>query len=173
MEAELETAVGQFLELARSYQERNVTASEILQDVADAFRNMRIAGADLDDDGDMLLLEWGSGQQFVLDRPTDLRHSDEVDLESDEALYLAFTRQISIVDEDNEDEEFDDEAIQMRLICVYKSESGDKDVSDGNLWITEPRRLERDLKKFASQRFVSQRIDQPWSRLIAYVDHCG
>ncbi|MBI1248614.1 hypothetical protein GC197_12335 [bacterium] len=169
MEIDLETAVEQFLELAQSYQESSLKASEILQEVAASFRNVRISGADPEKDQDMLLLEWGRGAQFALDQPTDLRQSDDEDLESIEILYLGFTRQLCAGD----DEEFDDAAIQMRLICVYQSESSDAEVTSGNLWISDPSRLEYDLKKYASQPFVAEWIDQSCTRSIALVDCCG
>jgi hypothetical protein len=62
MEVDQERAVAQFIALARSYRERRLTAGEIMQDILRFFQDVRIKGAELEVNNDMLLFQWGTSQ---------------------------------------------------------------------------------------------------------------
>ncbi len=93
MEVDQETAVAQFLSLARSCKERRLTADEIMHEILRFFRDVRIARADHDADNDMLLFQWGAGRNLLFPEPTDLRPLADDDLEFDivESKFLEFT----------------------------------------------------------------------------------
>ncbi len=172
MEVDQEDAVTQFLELARSCQDRNLTATGVIEEVVRFYRNVRIAGADVEDDGDMLLFQWGGGEHLVLSEPTDFRRSENADYEFDglEAQYLDFTRQVFVAGADD-DEDFDESAIQMSITLIYGPADGKE--QSGNVWIASPPRVDHDLKKHAAAPLVAQLINMPPSRIIATVDVCG
>lgn len=172
MEVDQENAVAQFLELARLCQGGNLTAAGVIQEVVRFYRDIRITGADVEDDGDMLLFQWGAGEHLVLSEPTDFLGSEGADYEFDgvEAQYLDFTRQVFVAGDDD-DEEFDESAIQMSITLIYGPATGREQA--GNVWIASPPRIDHDLKKHAAAPLVAQLINLPPSRIIATVDVCG
>ena len=172
MEVDQEDAVGQFLELARSCQDRNLTAPKVIEEVVRFYRDVRIAGADVEDDGDMLLFQWGGGEHLILSEPTDFRKPSSADYEFDgrEAQYLDFTRQVFIA-ANGGGEDFDESAIQMSITLIYGPATGKE--QSVNVWIATPSRLELDLIKHAAVPLVAQLIDLSPSRIIATVDVCG
>lgn len=172
MDVDQEDAVAQFLVLARSCQDRNLTATGIIEEVVRFYRDVRIAGADVENDGDMLLFQWGGGEHLVLSEPTDFRTSESADYEFDgvESKYLDFTRQVFVAG-DEDDEDFDESAIQMSITLIYGPANGKEQA--GNVWIATPSRVEHDLKKHAAAPLVTELINMPPTRIIATVDVCG
>jgi hypothetical protein len=126
-------------------------------------------------------LQWGVGKHPLLFEPADLRESDaaaehgsgsSVEFDSKNLMYLDFTRQVMASQNGDEDEEeFDDAAVQMSLTLVY-GPGGHKNES-GNLWISSPKRLDHDLKKFVANPFVSSIIDLEPTRYVGTVDFAG
>jgi hypothetical protein len=172
MEVDQENAVAQFLALARSCQDRNLTATGVIEEVVRFYRDVRIAGADVEDDGDMLLFQWGDGEHLILSEPTDFRSPESADYEFDgvESKYLDFTRQVFVAGDEG-DEDFDESAIQMSITLIYGPASGKEQA--GNVWIATPSRVEHDLKKHAAAPLVTELIKLQPSRIVATVDVCG
>lgn len=177
MEIDQEAAVAQFLKLARSCQERNLTAAEVIREITTFYRDIHIAGADVEDDGDMLLFQWGSGKQLLLTEPRDLRESEggELSFESADSLYLDFTRQVFTggdeEDEHEGDDDFDDSAIQMSLTLVYGPAK--PKTKSGNIWISAPDGIDTDLKKYVAQPLVAELLNAAPTRYVATVGDCG
>jgi hypothetical protein len=170
MEIDQEAAVAQFLKLARSCQERNLTAAEVVREFTTFYRDIRIAGAAVNEDADMLLFQWGAGQHLLLTEPRDLRESDDGELQFDPAdlLFLDFTRQVFTGDDEDD---FDDLAIQMGLTLVYGP--ANPKTESGNLWIRPPKRIDWDLKKHAAQPLVAELLNAAPTRYVATVGNCG
>lgn len=172
MEVDQKVAVAQFLELARTCQAGNMKATQVIEEIVRFYRDVRIAGARPEDEGDMLLFQWGGGEHLVLSEPTDFRGIEDADYVFDgvESQYLDFTRQIFVAShEDHED--FDESAIQMSITLIYGPANGQE--QSGNVWIASPARLDQDLKKHAGNPLVSQLINEQPSRMIATIDVCG
>jgi len=115
MAVDLETAIQQFLDTARDLQAAStLTAETVLQRVIQLYRDVRINGAAIDSDGDMLLLQWGSTIPLVADKPMDLRSASDEDIafEASEQQYIDLTRQVFAAGDD-EDADFDDSAVHL------------------------------------------------------------
>jgi hypothetical protein len=190
MNIDQESAVRQFLEMASLWQRPSFTAAELIPEFVAFYRDFRIEGCDLKNDGDMLLLQWGAGRQPLIENPADLRQDSEspdgeIEFEDQDSRYLDFTRQMfvparNLVDDFESDEnseesgdeaDFDDLAIQMSVTLVFGPADGTENA--GNLWVSEPRRLEYDLKKHAAQPLVASLLHESPRRIVATVNRCG
>lgn len=170
MEIDVNSAVAQFLEMARTCQAKKLTAAEVIRDMLQFYEDVRVAGADIEDEADMLLFQWGTGEHLLLSEPTDFRDADQNDFEFDdvESKYLDFTRQVFVV---GEDDDFDDAAIQMSITLVYGPATGKE--KSGNVWISSPDDFDEDLKKHAGTPLVAELINTRPTRVVATVDVCG
>ncbi len=169
----LETAIQQFLDTARELQAAaTLTAETVLQRVIQLYRNVRIDGAAIDSNGDMLLLQWGCTTPLVAEKPIDLRNAsdDDIAFEESEQQYIDITRQVFAAGDD-EDADFDDLAVHLSINLVYGPASGNEPLADQ--WIGNPDAIEREIKKFRSVPFVQRLLGVKASRLVATVCHCG
>lgn len=180
MSVDLETAIEQFLSFARELQEQSALTTEaVLARMLAFYRDVRVLGADLDADGDMLLLQWGIIAPLILDEPVDLRYvqdddefEDQFKFEEVEQRYLDFTRQIFAPEEEDDDgTAFDAEAVQLSLMLTYGPANGDEPLA--NQWIHKPTEIEEEITGFLRVPFVAQHFGVKPERLIATVDGCG
>jgi hypothetical protein len=172
MTISVEEAIQQFLAIAREAQaESTLTAESVVECVIRFYRDVRIAGADIESDGDMLLLQWGTIEPLLADQPADLRNASDDDLRFDETerKYLDFTRQVFAGDE--EDAEFDDSAIQLSMTLTYGPATGDEPSS--NQWIHQPKGIDRGIKRLRAVPFVAGLWGLRPDRLVATVNYCG
>ncbi|WP_339910683.1 hypothetical protein [Symmachiella dynata] len=172
MSIDVESAIQQFLRNAKALQSKSqLTAEDVLQWMAAFYRNERIEGAEVDADGDMLLLQWGIQCPPMATEPIDIRNTTEVEIrfEDFETRYIDFTRQIFAAVSD--DAEFDDSAIQLSLTLIYGPASGDEPSS--NIWISEPDQLVEKISEFRQEPFVEQLLGTVATRLEATVQRCG
>ena len=80
MTIDLDTTIQRFLEIAFDLQtESALTAEAVLQRVVQDYRDVRIDGASIDADGDMLLLQWGVILPLVTGNPLDMRNASDDD----------------------------------------------------------------------------------------------
>jgi hypothetical protein len=173
MTIDLETAIQRFLETARNLlTESAITAEAVLQRVVQDYCDVRIEGASIDTEGDILLLQWGAISPLVTDNPLDLRNASDAEIafEKLERQYIDFTRQVFVAGDD-EDVDFDDSAVQLSITLVYGLATGDEPSS--NQWIANPRRIDSEIAKFTIYPFVQKLFATPTSRLVATVQHCG
>lgn len=125
----------------------------------------------LEEDGDMLLLEWGATKPMELSRPTDMRGEGRVRPRFLQARhrYLGFTRQVRPLGADEQDE-FDDSAVVM---CVHlASELADGSESSGNTWIHSPESMDDEIRDFMNP-YVTQLISKPASMVWVFACYCG
>ena len=156
MTVDLETAIQQFLDTARNLQaEPTLTADTVLQRVIQDYRDVRIDGAAIDADGDMLLLQWGATTPLLADAPMDLRNASDDDIAFDESeqQYVDFTRQVFAAGDD-EDADFDESAVQLSMTLVFGPATGDEPSS--NQWIENPDKIVRDIETFRNVPFVQR-----------------
>ena len=161
-----------FLQLARQIQERSeATGAEILDRAADYYRDLRVEDADLDAQGDMLLLQWGRTRPWLLSGPTDLRLGEASVPEADvPRRYLDVTRQI-VPTGGSPDVEFDDVALQMSLTLVYEAADGSE--TNHNLWVETPDGLASALVTLRETPFVAGLLSRVPDRLVATIDWAG
>jgi len=168
-----ETAIARFLTLARSWQEKRLKAAELVREITAFYRDVRISGADVDAGNDALVFQWGGGKHLPFSEPTDLRSLTDDQLKCDddtEFVFLEFTRQVFAPDEGKE-ADFDDLAISMSVYLLYGPASGHE--PDDNLWITSLQNIDREVKEFMSQPFVSQLSHLDPTRYVSLVYYCG
>ena len=170
---DLETSIKDFLALGRQLQSlQPLTGEDVLSELFAWYRENRITGTSLIENGDMLLLQWGVMRPLEIFEPTDLRGiSDEkIKFSNSKFQYLNFTRQV-VADFGDKDVEFDDVAIQMSTTLCYGS-AEEKENSDG-LWIETPNFVESGEEKFRSIPFVNSLMKTPASRVEIIAQHCG
>jgi hypothetical protein len=170
---DLETAIQDFLELGRRLQTiLPLTGQRVLDDLIAWYRDNRIAGAALDQDADMLLLQWGVTRPLVVSEPTDLREvgDDAIKFSDQELKYLDFTRQV-LAAGDDEDVEFDGAAVQMSIALSFALADGSEPGS--NQWINSPDDIEDHKRVFLAVPFVESLIGVPARSIAVTVGHCG
>ncbi len=71
---DFETSITDFLALGRRLQTAQpLTGQLVLDELTAWYRDSRVEGAALDEDADMLLLQWGATRPLIVSEPTDLR----------------------------------------------------------------------------------------------------
>jgi hypothetical protein len=143
-----------------------------LDDLLRWYRSSRILGAELDDDGDMLLLQCGSTRPFRFTEPTDIRKLRDDDRPFSEVTYYSYidlTRQV-FANKDG-DLEFDDTAVHMSITLLYEPDRQDEPGSD--VWVSTPEHIEASVEKFGSLPFVKEWLLRPALRTVVTVDLCG
>lgn len=169
----LEAAIADFLALGRRLQQMELlTGEHVLDEVTVWYHDSRIAGAALDEDGDMLLLQWGATRPLDFVEPTDLRivSNDQIHFFDAPVRYLDFTRQVFVTDGDDT-LEFDDSAVQMSITLCYALATGNEVGS--NLWISTPDQIDHGKSEFYKTPFVHQLRTIPAERAVVTVGLCG
>ncbi len=170
---DFETSVAEFLALGRRLQATlPLTGERVLDELTAWYRDKRIEGAAIDEDADMLLLQWGATRPLIVVEPTDLRRLADKDLRfaEQELQYLDVTRQVFAAGED-EDAEFDDSAVQMSISLGFGPADGSEPMS--NLWIHTPQEIASVVKKYANTPFVLSLLNRPAATVTIVVGLCG
>lgn len=170
---DFESAIADFLALGRRLQAPQLlTGQRVLDELTAWYRDTRVEAAALDEDADMLLLQWGVKQPLIVTEPTDLRDLGDEDLKfsDQEVKYLDFTRQVFATGDD-ENAEFDDAAVQMSITLGFAP----ADVSEGgsNQWINTPDDIDAGIRDFLGVPFVQSLIAVPARSVAITVFHCG
>jgi hypothetical protein len=171
---DFETSIADFLALGRRLQAaRPLTGQQVLDELTAWYRDTRIEGAAVDEDADMLLLQWGATTPQIVSEPTDLRNLSDDDLAfaDQESQYLDFTRQVFVAGEDDEEEEFDDAAVQMSIMLAFEPADGNEPSS--NQWISSPDEIENGIKTFVHEPYVRSLLSAPAKLVSITVSHCG
>jgi hypothetical protein len=170
---DLETSIHEFLNLGRDLQRSHSSAEDALMRLVDWYASTRIEDAELDEDGDMLLLQWGSTKPFRFTEPTDLRQVGDHEMglrEETNYLFIDLTRQV-FARAPGSEAEFDDSAVQMSITLCYQPGAPDHEGSD--IWIPTPGDVEASLAKFRSVPLVSALLSKPVARTVVTVGLCG
>jgi hypothetical protein len=170
---DLETSISDFLTLGRQLQSlKPLLGERVLNELIAWYRESRITGTSLIEDGDMLLLQWGVTRPLDIIEPTDMRGIDDgkIKFSDSKFQYMSFTRQV-FANHVNKGVEFDDVAIQMSITLCYET-TAEKEKSD-SLWIETPDDIERGEEKFRSTPFVNLLMKTPASRVEIITEHCG
>jgi hypothetical protein len=168
---DFETAIASFLSLGRRLQETQpLTGQTILAELTAWYQNVRIEGAPLEEDADMLLLQWGATCPLVVASPTDLRtlDDDEFKFSDRELKYLDFTRQVFV---QGDDEDFDDAAVQMSISLGFDPADGSE--PNSNLWISTPADVDSAKAAFLGVPFVQALVNVPPRMISIKVGQCG
>jgi hypothetical protein len=146
----------------------------ILEDFVKFYQETRVEGADLDADGDMLLLEWGSNCPHLIKKFVDFRENggDEVDFAEDEFQWLGLTRQI-FEGSDDPEAEFDDEAVGLCIFIYFKKATDADDEAGDNLWVNAPDQLAARLKEFKQNPYVASLLKSKPTKITAFVSSIG
>ena len=170
---EFEAAIECFLALGREIQmARPLTAEHALKQLVDWYKSSRIHGSELEQDGDMLLLQWGEIRPLRFIEPTDLRRFENINMtffEPTSYRYIDLTRQVFAPTDPAA--EFDDEAVQMSISLLY--EPGLDNQGGSNIWIPTPADIELRIPGIHSVPFVKERRVGPSVRAVVSVSHCG
>ena len=144
----------------------------VLEALTAWYREARFAGAALDEQADMILLQWGATRPLTVAEPTDLRDlgDDDVTFADADVQYLDFTRQV-FIESDVEDEDFDDGAVQMSVTLGFSPADGSE--PNSNQWINSPDEVESGRRLFLGQPFVQSLIDAPARSIAITVGYCG
>ncbi len=136
------------------------------------YRDTRITGASLEEDGDMLLLEWGATQPHLLDRFTDLRTCNPNRLKFDPTSYewLGLTRQL-FASAGDEDAEFDDGAITLCIFLFFEPATDEQESS--NIWVHTPADISSGLAEFTRTGYVKRLLALRPSRVNAFISAVG
>ncbi len=151
---------------------KTIDVQAVIQQFANFYQENRVAGASLKDDGDMLLLEWGSCEPLRLNKVTDLRtlDDDEVQFEEKSYRWLGLTRQI-FTGADDEEADFDEQAFTLYIAFFFGPAKEDE--PSGELWISKPAEISKNLKKLLKDKYVAQLLKSKLTRLNICIDAAG
>ncbi len=143
----------------------------LIETVANFYRDFRVADASIETDGDMLLLEWGTTKPNLISDFTDFRFltDDDINFDEREFQWLGLTRQIFA--SENDEAEFDDEAIALCAYLFFNEKFGGE--PSANLWVSDPGELNDKLKEFLQNPFVENLVNSEPSFVNAFVTYVG
>jgi len=170
---DLEASVSDFLSLGKQLLSlKPLTGEDVLRELLGWYQDDRVLGAQLDENADMLLLQWGAIRPLNNTDPLDLRTVSESMLHSFESeyQYLDFTRQV-FANNEEKNLEFDDVAVQMSMTLFYEPSTGSE--PNSNLWIQMPSEIGQGVAKFRSTPFVKMLLNIPVWHATFTVDNCG
>ena len=170
---DFETCVQDFLALGRRLQAtQGLTGERVLEELTAWYRGNRVTGTTLDEQDDMLLLQWGATTPLDVSEPTDLRSLGDKDVKfaDQEVRYLDFTRQV-FAPGDDPDADFDDSAVQMSITLGYEPADGKERGS--NLWIKTPTEIDSGKNEFCAVSFVQSLLRLPARRVAITAGYCG
>lgn len=178
---DLETSVSDFLSLGKQLlTSGTLTGDHALRELLAWYKKSRVLGASVDENADMVLLQWGAEEPGSLTEPVDLRTTEPVDLRTvDEKnlfssglkyQYLDFTRQV-FANNEEKSLDFDDVALQMSITLYFQPATGRE--PNSNLWIEMPTEIEQGAAKFRETPFVATLLNSPAWRATCKVENCG
>ena len=169
---DLETAVSDFLSLGRRLlATQPLSAERVLEELTAWYRDVRIECASLDEDGDMLLLQWGATRPPLVSEPTDVRPlGHKIKFGTKDLRYLDFTRQVFAAGGD-EGADFDDAAVQMSITLSYGPADGTEE--SANQWVNTPDDVDDGVREFRSAPFVQSLLQAAARNVAVTVGHCG
>jgi hypothetical protein len=169
-----EEAIRLFRDMVQPHlQAKTANVDGLVKDFMSFYQDIRIEGADLEEDGDMLLLEWGLNSPHMINTFVDFREAadDDVEFSDDEFEWLGLTRQIFANAHDPE-AEFDDEAVGLCVFIYFAKARDDEDAGD-NLWVPTPDTLPAKLKAFKANTFVAKQLKAKPTKITAFVSGIG
>jgi len=150
--------------------EKELTIENVVKRFIRYYSDIRIKNADIENNGDMLLFQWGSYRILENINRVDLRKfPDNLVFSTEEYKILDFTRQVFAPE--REDEEFDDIAIQMSIQLIYGLSTGDE--PNSNIWIENLKEVNQKKISYFETQFVIERKLEKINKIIASVDNCG
>lgn len=178
---DLETSISDFLALGKQLlTSSTLTGDHVLRELLDWYKKNRVLGASVDENADMVLLQWGAEEPRNLTEPVDLRTTEPVDFHTvdEETLfspglkyqYLDFTRQV-FANNEEKSLDFDDVALQMSITLYFQPATGRE--PNSNLWIQIPTKIEQADAKFRETPFVAMLLNRPAWRATCKVENCG
>ncbi len=170
-EISLENAVSKFSQLTKPFLSADAEPRFLIETVTNFYRDFRIARTEIEADGDMLLLEWGTNRPNLTSEFTDFRDlsGEKIKFDPRKFQWLGVTRQIFAAEA--EETEFDDEAIALSLSLFFEEASGGEPSS--NLWIANPNELGFKLEEFLRNFYVKNLVDSKPSLVNAFVTFVG
>lgn len=170
---DFETSVQHFLALGREIQDDGNNAEEALSRLVNWYCATRIYDANLEDDADMLLLQWGSMAPWGFTEPTDLRQLQPHELprgEQTNHLFIDLTRQV-FAEPPGSEKEFDDTAVQMGITFYYQP--GAPEMRGSHIWVPDPIEAPARVTEFRAAPFVTSWLAAPPVRTVVTVSPCG
>lgn len=170
---DLETAIADFLALGRSLQAAPaLTGEHALDQLMAWYRAARVDGAALEQEDDMLLLQWGATRPMLFSEPTDLRQAayDDLRFAEQPVQYLDFTRQVLSADA-NGDGDFDDSAVQMSITLGFDLADGGEPSS--HIWVHTPSGLDEGRAELLGVPFVKALLGVAPRSISITVGFCG
>ena len=170
---DLETAVSDFIALGKQLLSlKSLTCEDVLRELLAWYQEDRVLGAPLDENADMLLLQWGAIHPLDIREPLDLRTVREGTLHGFNLKYqyLDFTRQV-FANNEEKSLDFDDAAVQMSMTLFYKPSTGNE--PNSNLWIETPTEIDKGVAKFHATPFVQMLLNTSVWHATFTVDNCG
>jgi hypothetical protein len=147
-----------------------------LEDILSAFFafycDTRVEGADLEEEGDMILLEWGANCPHLIHSFMDFRESggEEVDFDEHEYEWIGLTRQIQVGGGEEEEE---GEAMGLCLFLYFSPAKEEDEENGGSLMIPTPEALRPKLKEWKQSPYVARLLKARASKVSGFVSAIG
>jgi hypothetical protein len=153
---------------------KTVRIEALLESFFAFYRDTRIEGAWLEEEGDMLLLEWGGNCPHLIKGFKDFREGgdDEVDFDENEYEWIGLTRQVTCGTADP-DEEAEGEAVGLCLFIYFGKAGPDDDEAGDSLSVPTPNALPAKLKEFKKNPYVAKLLKHKPSKITAFVSGIG
>lgn len=166
---DLETCIEEFLVRGKELLNTTPTAQQIFEEVTARYRNQRIEGAEVDYDGDLLLLEWGISRLMQTPEPKDLRDLGDGEPEwyADGVPGFSMARQVHV--ETGNDDDFDGKAIAMHIELGFSS----GELKSSEHWIESPEDIEAGFVVIQNNESLYSFWTMPASRVAVFVGTVG
>ena len=170
---DFESAVAEFLALGRRLQNQpELTGNHVIEEFSRWYRDVRIEEASVDDNNDVLLLEWGTLRPIEISEPTDFRTTSYTGINWADTLYKAIQLTRQVVPADGlEDPEFDQLAMDLSIMLCFdataKSDPGD------SMWVGTPDEVDCDVANFREEPYVKPLLTARPQRIVVWLSGAG
>ncbi|MCX8156603.1 MAG: hypothetical protein N3J91_09180 [Verrucomicrobiae bacterium] len=167
----LEEAVQRFRELSLPLLKKPAPpATDLLAHFLDFYCTTRVEGAEIEEEGDMILLEWGANCPHLIHHFVDFRdlEDEEVDFDENEYEWIGLTRQLTLPPTADQDE-------QTLGLCLflYFDRARDDDDLGGSLWIPPPNPLRPRLLEWKKTPYIHRPLPRRPAKITAFVSSVG
>jgi hypothetical protein len=168
----IDATVSRYREMATAWYIQTPSARSAFDEFLQFYRDVRVDGTSLEEDGDELVIEFGPTRKLGIDEFRDFRFDETDDADGDEQyLCLSLSRTVYPYSLDNMDADFDHDSIEFALCLFFARATGDEEFHTAGG--STPEEVTTDVLEFETNQVIKEMLTQMPVSIEAYVGGGG